>query len=288
MPPATDSNSSGNLSGSGGASTFYFYNSTTVSFGKTEFRKNWGDRSLKGNWRISTSKSEITGIDGADAVAETKIDKNKQEKTPETDIRFSTDFYLKQLPTQQKEIDSIARERNFAYYKLGIIYKEKFLEYQLAASKLEQLLENKPDERLILPSMYNLYKIYQIIDNAKALAMKEKISSQFPNSRYAKIINNPDSTDEEIVQTPEASYDALYKVYQTGDYRTVLADVTKAIEQFTGEEVLPKFELLRANTLGKLKGVQEFKKALNLVASNYPNDEEGKQAELLVKMMFQN
>ena len=35
-------------------------------------------------------------------------------------------------------------------------YKEKFKEYELAASRLEQLLKNKPEERLVLPAVYNL------------------------------------------------------------------------------------------------------------------------------------
>jgi hypothetical protein len=55
-------------------------------------------------------------------------------------------FYLKQLPVAQAELDIIAKERNFAYYQLGIIYKEKFKENDLAIAKLEQLLNNKPEE----------------------------------------------------------------------------------------------------------------------------------------------
>jgi hypothetical protein len=46
-------------------------------------------------------------------------------------------------------------ERNKAYYQLGI-YKEKFKEYELATN-LEQLLQKR---KLILPAMYNLYKIH--------------------------------------------------------------------------------------------------------------------------------
>ena len=62
-----------------------------------------------------------------------------------------------------KEIDSISKERNYAYYQLGLIYKEKFKEYELAKSKFETLLKSNPEERLILPSKYNLYKIYTAI-----------------------------------------------------------------------------------------------------------------------------
>jgi len=34
-------------------SMFYFYNPTTVAFGKNEFLKIWGNRKLEDNWRWS-------------------------------------------------------------------------------------------------------------------------------------------------------------------------------------------------------------------------------------------
>jgi hypothetical protein len=39
--------------------------------------------------------------------------------------------------------------------------------------------------------------------------------------------------------------------------------------------------LLKANTIGKLRGVTAFKNALQDVADNYPNSEEGKVQCLL-------
>jgi hypothetical protein len=133
----------------------------------------------------------------------------------------------------------------------------------------------------VLPSLYNLFKIYEIINKDKALAMKERIISQYPNSRYAQILGN---TNPEIsgLETPDVSYNKLYKLYESGDYRTVKTELEKAVDQFTGEELLSKFELLKANTIGKLKGIIELKKALNFVALNYPNSEEGKKAEALL------
>lgn len=259
--------------------TFYFYNPTTVAYGKNVFRKNWGDRSLKDNWRLSAEKS-VTEADKETAVSgETAPEKAKKEPVDE---RYTTDFYINQLPKSQTEMDSIAKERNFAYYQLGVIYKEKFKEYQLAAGKLEQLLVNKPEERLVLPSMYNLYKIYEIIDRDKASVMKTRIINLYPDSRYAQILSNANPENSVLADTPEVSYDKLYKLYITGDYKTVLKDVVTAIDQFAAEEIVPKFELLKANTLGKLKGLAEFKKALNYVALTYPNSEEGKRAEALL------
>ncbi len=37
---------------------------------------------------------------------------------------YTADYYIKQLPKTQAEIDSISKERNFADYQLGIITKK--------------------------------------------------------------------------------------------------------------------------------------------------------------------
>ena|GEM_PF-39496 len=267
-------------SGSAGESNFYFYNPTTVAFGKNEFRKNWGDRTLKNNWRVSASKGANNTSD--DDVASDDSGEDTKTAPVKSDEMYTAEYYIKQLPTKQTEIDSIGKERNFAYYQLGVIYKEKFKEYQLAANKLETLLKNNPEERLVLPAMYNLYKIYEIIDKDKALAMKDKIIAQYPDSRYAQILKNPDASSIAAGDSPEVAYQKLYNLYDSGDYRKVLSESETAIDQFTGEELVPKFEMLKANVTGKLKGLEEYKKALNYVSLSYPNSDEGKKAESML------
>ncbi len=262
-------------------SGFYFYNTTTVAYGKKEFKNKWGKRSLKDNWRWSMD----TNIDvvAADEENEKEVEKEKKsdavakKEVPE----YTVDFYLKQLPTETKFIDSLATARNFAYYQLGIIYKEKFKENELAASRLEQLLKNNPEERLVLPAKYNLYKIYQIIAPGKAEQMKAQILSEYPTSRYAEIIRNPSTvvTDE---YNPELAYNVLYKRFEKGELRELFSEIDDIIQRFTGEETVAKFELLKAKLVARLEGIEAYKKALNYVALTYPNVEEGKQAEQLL------
>ncbi|MFV8377576.1 tetratricopeptide repeat protein [Flavobacterium sp. LB3R33] len=271
MPPAIP-----NVSSQQAGSIFYFYNPTTVAFGKIEFKKTWGDRTPNGNWRISSSTGNPTSVDPLSDDKETLEDVSTAEKIVE---QYTTDFYLKQLPIAQTEIDSIVKERNFAYYQLGIIYKEKFKENNLAIAKLEQLLNNNPEEKLVLPSMYNLYKLYQITDASKAEAMKKRISAQYPDSRYAQIMNNTSSNVASVNETPESAYTKWYKLYQQEQFVTVLENSDALINQFSGDEIVSKFELLKANTIGKLKGLTAYKNALQGVADNYPNSEEGKNAQ---------
>ena len=118
------SKSVGGPSPSGGK--FYFYTPTTVAYGKVEFRKLWGDRKLEDNWRRSSKKSN-----GFDQDQEIVID-----TTPIAELEmFDPQSYIAQLPSDPKVLDSLTIDRDFAYYQLGLIYKEKFKEYGLATSK---------------------------------------------------------------------------------------------------------------------------------------------------------
>ncbi|CAC9973584.1 type IX secretion system periplasmic lipoprotein PorW/SprE [Flavobacterium panici] len=260
------------------ASTFYFYNPTTVAYGKLQFKKMWGNRTLGGNWRLATIKSANDAAMLNDSINEADAEKLKDTIVIE---KYTTAFYEKQLPKTQTAMDSIGKERNFAYYQLGLIYKEKFKEYKLASDKLEQLLKNNPEEKLVLPSKYNLYKIYQITDPEKAARIKSDITTNYPTSRYAQILNNTNADD---IASPEKEYQKWYKLFQEENFDVVLDNIDNLINQYSGEEIVSKFELLKANTLGKVNGLDAYKKGLENVADNYPNSEEGKKArEILEK-----
>lgn len=251
---------------------FYFYNPNTVLIGKKEFIAKWGKRKHNENWRLLSDESN-----GNSKSDEEELSGKKGE---DIDIRYTTDYYIKQIPTGIEVLDSISKERNFAYFQLGVIYKEKFKENKLAVNKFEKLLDNGPEERLILPTYYNLYKLYQLYDPIKTEDMKTRIISQFPDSRYAQLLsNNAINLD---LGSPDVVYNKLYKEFENGNYRETLTKTDIAIVQFTGEEILPKYELLKANLIGKLYGLEEYKKALNFVALTYPNVEEGKQTEKFI------
>ncbi|MEZ0128515.1 gliding motility protein, partial [Flavobacterium sp. LBUM151] len=262
-------------------STFYFYNPTTVAYGKLQFKKMWGNRTLGTNWRLAAVKSANNAA--LNDTLNNDLDAMKALKDTVVIEKYTTEFYEKKLPTSQLAMDSIGKERNFAYYQLGLIYKEKFKEYTLASDKLEQLLKNNPEEKLVLPAMYNLYKIYQITNPSKAETIKANIIGTYPNSRYAQILNK---TSEDDLVLPDKEYKKWYKLFEEEQYYVVLDNIDNLINQYSGEEIVSKYELLKANTLGKTNGLAAYKKGLETVADNYPNTEEGKSArEILEKQI---
>lgn len=255
---------------------FYFYNVTSLGYGKTDFNTRWGDRPLEDDWRWSNktrvAPSEATG----------ELVENAAETPVTEEEKYSVDFYMKQLPTDIAVIDSLSAERNFANYQLGLIYKEKFKENLLAAGKLEAVLKGDPEERLVLPSKYNLYKIYEETGSALVKNMKADILANHADSRYAAILLNPDALLTEDGEGPEARYAQLFKSYQDQQFLKVITQSQEYIKAFTGDPIAPKFELLKANAIGRLQGFELYKEALNYVALTYPNNPEGKKAEKMV------
>lgn len=267
LPPALDDDKG----------SFYFYTPTTVSYGKVEFAKKWGKRALKDNWRWVSQAEDIK--EQGKEITENTTGDNKDESE-----KYTVDYYVKQLPTTKVVLDSMSKERNLAYYQLGVIYKEKFFENQLAADRLETLLLNKPEERLILPAKYNLYKIYQTINSSKAELYKTDIISNYPNTRYAQILSGTISEENNLTQTPSEVYKTTYKQFENQEYVTALATIEKSLSQFSGDDLIPKFELLKASAIGKLKGLEEYKKAINYVALTYPDTPEARQADDILRI----
>ena len=266
-----------NTKAGGGRPQFYFYNQTTVSFGKNEFLKIWGDRTLKDNWRLSDSRTSTGSAQDPNALFADALDGEM----------YDPEFYIAKIPTDQKVLDSLAKDRNFAYYQLGVIYKEKFREYELAKDKLEKLLKNDPEDRLILPSKYNLYKIYQELNlDSEAEMVKNDIIANFPDSRYAEILRNPNSGLARDENSPESLYEKLFEDFNNQQFQKVIDEATNYITQFEGDPIVPKFEILRASARGRLYGFASYKESVNFISLNYPNSPEGKRAQEIMQTVI--
>ena len=249
---------------------WYFYNTQASGYGQQEFRNIWGNRPLQDNWRISDKMQINAGNINATIVTTTQIDQSKKYELP---------YYFEMVPSDPQVIDSISAERNGAYYKLGIIYEGQFKETGLAILRLEKLLTFSPSEELSLPAKYHLYKLYNTLNNNKALVYKNDITTNYSESRYAKIILNPKEViNEDAASSSETEYAAIYYEYEEEKFESVIEKSTIAIGKYEGQQIVPKFELLKSYAIGKKDGILAFKEALEFIVANYPNTEEGKKA----------
>ncbi|WP_418888308.1 tetratricopeptide repeat protein [Maribacter arcticus] len=257
---------------------FYFYNITSLGYGQNDFKNKWGNRELTDDWRWS----DKSRVNVKDDIAQNTTSITDSLSTISDDEKFSLEYYMDRLPNDVAVIDSLKTERNFANYQLGLIYKEKFNENLLAAGKLEDVLASNAEERLILPSKYNLYKIYEEVDSPLMNTMKNDIITNHSDSRYAEILLNPQAVLADNSDSPEKRYENLFKKFKEQEFLQVITGAEENINRFTGDPIVPKFEMLKANAIGRLQGFELFKEALNYVALTYPNNPEGKKAEQMV------
>ena len=113
--------------------------------------------------------------------------------------------------------------------------------------------------------------------------MKQNIITNHPDTRYTEILLNPQAVLDGNSDSPDARYAALFKQFQKQEFLRVITQSEEYINKFTGDPIVPKFEMLKANAIGRLQGFEPFKEALNYVALTYPNNPEGKKAEQMVE-----
>ena len=263
---------SSNLS-NGRNSSFYFYNQNAVARGKNEFSRRWGNRKLQDNWRLNSQAGFTKQPEDTEAV------KNEENVTDLADkSKYDVQTYLVQIPTKKTEIDSLAKDRNEANFQLGSIYKEKFLEYQLAKKKYVNVLNSNPENRLILPSKYSLHKVYELLgESNKSEALKNEIITQYPDSRYAEILKSDYDPDTDK-SSPNAVYKTYFNLYKKQEFQKVITGLEVDIIKFEGDPIVSKFEMLKASAEGRLYGFEAYQKGINYVALKYANSEEGREA----------
>jgi tetratricopeptide (TPR) repeat protein len=260
---------------------WYFYNTKIVGYGAGEFKKQWGNRVLEDNWRLSSKQKAKTQVE------EVLITSDSLSIPTEVPEVYKVSYYLNRLPDSFEEVDSISNLRTSSYYQLALIYKEQFNEQERAAEKLESLLEIFPEDKLLLGTNYNLYKIYKEQKDPRADYYADVIVDEFPNSVFAQIISDPDALQKMQKEgfTAESRYREIYKDYLSGNYGQAAYDISDALRIFESNSIVPKFELLKAYCIARIQGEAALKKALDTIVLNYANTAEGKRAKELLRIL---
>ena len=262
---------------SGNKGKWYFYNNQSLSFGKTEFQKIWGNRRLEDDWRWA-EKATIGGSKEKDSV-----------KVKNINLKYDLNTYLSAIPVEKETIDSLKIERNQALYELGLIYKEQFKNLNLAILRLERLATLQPQKQLILPINWHLYQIYTNLNNLeKSEIHKNVILTKYSETKFAQVILNPNKKGEEeevAISEVEKVYKEMYYLYKDFKFDELIAKINEFVATVPSSNLVPKFELLKAYAIGKYQDAEAYKIALEFVAVSYGSTEEGKKAKEIVEQL---
>ncbi len=157
---------------------FYFYNPTTLAYGKNEFNKLWGDIKLTDNWRNGENQSKPKSL--------IVIGKENSKISANLDLGG----YLKSIPSSSTSIDSIYKQLDYSYFQLASIYSAKFLEYELSNNKIQNIEFDRNKPEFVLSAKYLNYKnciILGLLDEAEII--KSDIILNFPLQNISLIYN---------------------------------------------------------------------------------------------------
>jgi len=267
---------------------WYFYNTGTKSQGFNEFQKRWGSRQLEDLWRLSNKTvfafEEIAkNVKPADSLAGDSATGMKS-----TDPR-SRQFYLQDIPFTTDQIKESNLKLAEAFFNLGKLYKEGLGDYPKSRESYETLLNRFPENDYLLQAYYDLYKIFERDNNQEMTSYyKNLIVENYPESDYAKVILNPDYFKELAENKNEAQklYEKTYEAYKSEQYLLVINYADMAMKNGADTALLPKFEYLRAISLGKVEVLDTLVVALKNIIRNYPKSEVTPLAENILAAIY--
>ena len=252
---------------------FYFYNRSMRARGESEFYRIWGNIKKTDNWRYSSLQS-------VELAADDVVEEPTEEEEP-PDPRYVVETYTTQIPPLEKR-DSLTQVRNTAYFEAGLAYKEQFEVYPKAKDRLLTLLSL--NTRYNLPSLYHLYQIEIETEGDQAEAYKNRIITEYPDSQYAMILQNPEAMEDALTLF-EGRYTFLSERFKSQAFEEVIDGCFTAILSLQDESLRSRFALLRAHAIGRLDGVEAYQTALSEVALSFPNQTAGKEANKRLKQI---
>ncbi|GIM48794.1 type IX secretion system periplasmic lipoprotein PorW/SprE [Capnocytophaga stomatis] len=255
---------------------FYFYNPMAIAYGKQQFQQYWGNRALEDNWRWSSKEKNIV-------VQSAEVSENEKSISDENSL--TTEFFIEKLPKSEVEIIRLEKDRNQALYQLGVLYRSKFGDNELAISRLGKLLEANPDANLEVAALYELYKNYIDLDSSKSEDFKNQLFNKFPESDYVSILKGNISSQQQKDQKAQELLEALTADFESGKIAETLRTLEDNRLSFHETAVAPKLEMLKADAVARLYGIASYRQVLEQITINYPETDESKLAkELLEKL----
>ena len=265
--PYDNENNTNNNQNQGGK--WYFYNPSLISRGQNIFKQKWGsNRKLEDNWR--RKNKSMTGNFGDDD------EKPEDEDSTRVSDNKSREFYLQDLPLNDSLMEISNQKIIDALFNAGEVYEKRINDYEAAIETYEDLNKRFPSHLYLLEVYYRLYKLCNKTDkNSRADYYKNQVITQYPDSKYAKILQDPNYIKKLIAieQNAVLLYETTFQKYKDEKYLEVIADANTGITKYTESDTHPNFLYLKAASYGHLGNMDSLFLILTTIVEDYHNYE---------------
>ena len=265
---------------------WYFYNQPALTFGRTEFRKRWGDRKLEDNWRrsnktrVNFSQSSGNPNEVAQNVSDTAAAENDYKKPP---------FYLKNLPLNDSLIIVSNDKIAVALLNAGKAFAERIPDAEKATETFESLINRFPSSELVPETLYNLYQISKQENSAKSEIYRQRLLQKYIESEFARILSDPEYSEKKMAELKmiQNIYNDAYNAYYNEKFNSAISICDDALMKYPQDQLAPKFLLLRAYSVARISDERTFKEELSNLIKAWPETAESKKAEEIIAYLNQ-
>jgi len=252
---------------------WYFDNTAALGRGRTEFIKKWGDRKLEDNWRLTDKRAMMQSFE-EDLSDEDTISTQKDSTIAVITNPRDRQFYLQYIPRTPEQIEISDSLIVNSYNKLAYLYLEELRDTTVALDTYLDFQQKYPENKFKLESWYALYSIYKGKNNTEeADFYANLIISNYPESNYAKVIQDPDYFIKMSQQQNEVAklYQKTYKAFNREQYYRVITYSDQANADYPEDTTyIPKFLYLRAISLGAVDVADTLYSSLISLVKEYP------------------
>ena len=283
-----------NMLGGGGSGAWYFYNPQLMRSGKQTFRTQWGNRILEDNWRrLSKASTSSSFMATEEEIPEDFIANeetiSKAEQTAEIDDHKPA-FYLQQIPKTAEDIERSNQQIADALYNMVYIYRDRVGDQALSDATFQEYCRRFPTNERLVELYYMQYlTALKNQNNADAEQYRKAIIQQFPESKEATIVSQPDYFErlKKMSAEQDSLYENTYYNYQDNNFAAVKANKQYAEEHYPLTPLMPRFLFLNAIAVAKTEGQEAFTQELQDMVTRYPDNELTAMAKDMIALMGQ-
>ncbi len=251
---------------------FYFNNKTAIENGKKEFKRLWGNRNRIENWRLISQNIFIS---------ENNSNRSNEIKSNKLD---SNNFDTKSIPYMNYQKDSLNKIKNYNYFKKGLYLYEYFEDLATSENNLLKVDPKIVSENDYLQSRYYLYKIYssnEFKNDEKSKELKNLILNNYPNSIYAKILNE-DLTAANKEFNLEEFFENIDMLVDKNRVGRAVSKIDSILPKLSSRSELYSLYLKKNELQAKVNGIEQYLKSLNELVEIFPE----KSIELKTRIQF--
>lgn len=239
-----------------GEQAWYFYNAEAVATGKVNFLQKWGSRTLEDNWR--RSKKEFVGNFDLRNPTKKKDDNKSEGSEEKAEDLFanvkSLEDRLAEIPNDDESMEASNLRLQEALYELGKVYYYDLKELNYAVETFERFTHDFPKNKNVPEAYYMMYNICLEYDACSPDNYKLQVTTKYPESLYAQLLNNPNFLveNQKIDKAVSASYENAFSLYKTEKYADAQTVLSQLLTQYPTTSYKNRIELLQIMIVGKL------------------------------------